>query len=139
MAARTARTIVIIDDSAQITRLLQCILLQEGYRVALTNDPELGQELVRRERPDLVVMDVCMPGLDGWELCQRIRQEYDIPILILTVLAEKECQERTAQCGGSAHMTKPFPIDEFLQRVRDLLPEGAQPLGAPQPRQQGES
>jgi len=131
MTERRAKKIVVIDDNVQITRLLRGILVQEGYRVVITNDPVLGQDLVRRENPDLVVMDVCMPDLDGWELCRRIRDERSVPILVLSVLAEEQHVERTFECGATAHMTKPFSIVEFLEQVRSLLPGAVQRLDVP--------
>jgi DNA-binding response OmpR family regulator len=127
MDVPTADKILIVDDSVQITRLLKGILVTEGYRVVITNEAEASLELVREERP---VVDVCMPGLDGWELCRRIREETVTPILVLTVLAEKEHGDFALQVGATAHMAKPFLIPAFLEQVRFLLHGGTRPPGA---------
>ena len=130
MGAQALQTVLVIDDSIQITQLLRGILRHEGYRVVIGNDPTLCQELVEREEPDLVIVDLCMPGLDGWEVCQRIRALSRVPILVLTVLAEKRYVERTLESGANAHMSKPFLIGEFLEKVRSLLPKRIHRLGA---------
>jgi len=130
---RVAQTIVVIDDNVQITQLLRGILRQEGYRVIVGNEPTLCRELVERENPDLVIVDICMPGMDGWEVCQQIRALSRVPILVLTVLAEKRYIERTMEAGANAHMSKPFLIGEFLDKVRSLLPKRIQRLDASRP------
>lgn len=131
MNGRAGQTIVIIDDNVQITQLLRGILRQEGYRVIVSNEPALCGELVEREKPDLVIVDICMPGMDGWEVCQRIRVQSRVPILVLTVLSEKRYIERTMQSGANGHMSKPFMIGEFLEKVRSLLPKRVRRLDAP--------
>jgi len=121
-------TILIIDDNPAITRLLGSVLTQSGYRVVSSNDPLAGLGLVEQEHPDLVVMDLCMPGVDGWELCRRIRKGHRMPILVLTVLGEPADIERTFLAGADAYMSKPFSIEGFLDRVRSLLRRGIRRL-----------
>jgi len=121
MSMRMAQTILVIDDNVQITRLLRGILRQEGYRVIISHEPVLCEELVAREAPDLVIVDICMPEMDGWEVCHRIREMRDVPILVLTVLAENRYVERTMASGANAHMSKPFAISALLEQVRSLL------------------
>jgi DNA-binding response OmpR family regulator len=130
MNARAVQTILIIDDNVQITQLLRGILRQEGYRVIISNQPTLCGELMERESPDLVVVDICMPGMDGWQVCQQIRTQSKVPILVLTVLAEKRYVARTMEAGANAHMSKPFVIGEFLEQVRNLLPKRVRRLDA---------
>jgi DNA-binding response OmpR family regulator len=127
---KSVQTIVIIEDNAQITQLLQGILRQEGYRVIVSNEPALCQELVERENPDLVITDICMPAMDGWEVCRLIREKSSVSILVLTVLAENRYIERTMEAGANAHMSKPFLINEFLAKVRSLLPKRVRRLDA---------
>lgn len=121
MRTRTAPTILAIDDNADITRLLRGVLRQQGYRVIVSNEPTLCLELMEREKPDLVLVDLCMPGMDGWEVCQAIRRTSSVPILVLTVLAEKHYVERTLAAGADAHMSKPFSITDLLEKVQGLL------------------
>lgn len=130
MDGRPGQTILIIDDNVQITQLLRGILRQEGYRVIVSNEPKLCQELVERECPDLVILDICMPEMDGWEVCEQIRTLSRVPILVLTVLSENRYIDRTMEAGANAHMSKPFKIGEFLEKVRSLLPKRIQRLGA---------
>lgn len=118
---RRREKILVVDDSPAITRLLASVLTQEGYHVVTTNQPKQAEVLVRSESPDLVVLDVCMPGIDGWELCRRIRSEHRMPILILTVLGDAADIERTFRAGADAYMTKPFVINELLERIQRLL------------------
>ena len=129
------QTILIIDDNAQITQLLRGILRQESYRVIVSHEPALCQELVEREKPDLVITDICMPAMDGWEVCQQIREKSSVPILVLTVLAENRYIERTMEAWANAHMSKPFMINEFLAKVRNLLPKRVRRLDASQSSQ----
>ncbi len=113
--------ILVIDDSPEITRLLQNVLLQAGYQVVTHNDPQAALSAVEEERPDLVILDICMPHLDGWEVCRRIREVSSVPILMLTVLSESSNVERSLRAGADAYMTKPFPLSALLERVRGLL------------------
>jgi CheY-like chemotaxis protein len=130
MNMRMPETILVIDNNVQITRLLRGILRQEGYRVVISNEPGLCEELLEREDPDLVIVDICMPEMDGWEVCQKIRGKRDVPILVLTVLAEKHYVERTMAAGANAHMSKPFTIGTLLEQVRSLLPKRIRRLDA---------
>jgi len=106
--------------------LLSSVLRQEGLEVVVGNDPGVSMDLVAHERPDLVILDICMPRLDGWEICRQIRQEgWRMPILVLTVLSDARDVERTYQCGASAHMAKPFSIKDLQACVRSLLAQSA--------------
>ncbi len=113
--------ILVIDDSPEITRLLQNVLLQAGYQVVVHNEPEVALSLLEREQPDLVLLDICMPHLDGWEVCRRIREVSSVPILMLTVLSETPNVERSLRAGANAYMTKPFSISTLLEYVHSLL------------------
>lgn len=114
--------VLIVDDSPETTRLLRTILLPEKFRVAICNEARQALKAMAQERPDLVILDICMPGIDGWELCRQIREKgYTMPILVLTVLGEAQDVERTYRCGASAHMSKPFAVGDLLDRVRSLM------------------
>lgn len=121
MSAERREKILVIDDSPEITRLLRNVLLQAGYQVVVHNDPEAALSLVEKEHPDLVLLDICMPRLDGWEVCRHIREVSSVPILMLTVLSESPNVERSLQAGADAYMTKPFSLRVLLERVRNLL------------------
>ncbi|MGB9723181.1 MAG: response regulator transcription factor [Chloroflexia bacterium] len=117
----TGEKVLVIDDSPEITRLLRNILSREGYQVSVSNDPEAALLLLEQERPHLVILDICMPHLDGWEVCRRIREVSSVPILMLTVLSESPNVERSLRAGADAYMTKPFSISALLERVHSLL------------------
>ncbi len=128
MNGRGAAKIVIVDDSMEITRLLQNILTREGYQVVITNEASAASRVVRQEHPDLIVLDICMPEIDGWEVCRQIRAEFSTPILMLTVLGEPHHVDRVFQSGANAYMSKPFSIHAFLERVSILLRSGVHRL-----------
>lgn len=131
--AKRARRVLLIDDDPALTRLLNNVLRQDGLQVAVGNEPGDSLALVAREKPDLVILDICMPRLDGWEICRQIREQgWRMPILVLTVLSDDRDIERTYECGASAHMSKPFSIKDLLACVRALLaePTGRQVPGA---------
>ena len=124
MSTAACATILVVDDSVEITRMLQSILRQQGYRVVVSSEPARCAALAQSESPDLVILDACMPTMDGWEVCRAIRDVSAVPILVLTVLAEKQYVERTYAVGADAHMCKPFSIAVLLDKVRDLLRQG---------------
>lgn len=121
MNTERPKKILVIDDSPEITRLLRNVLLQAGYQVTVHNDPEAALSLVEKEHPDLVLLDICMPRLDGWEVCRHIREVSSVPILMLTVLSESPNIERSLRAGADAYMTKPFSLSALLERVHSLL------------------
>ena len=113
--------ILVVDDDRRITSMLSRALRAEGYEVRTANDGGEGLARVRERQPDLVVLDLLMPGIDGLEVCRRLREEGDVPILILT--AKDETQDRVVglDSGADDYLVKPFALDELLARVRALL------------------
>jgi two-component system, OmpR family, response regulator MprA len=113
--------ILVVDDDRRITSMLSRALRAEGYEVRIANDGGEGLARVRERQPDLVVLDLLMPGIDGLEVCRRLREESDVPILILT--AKDETQDRVVglDSGADDYLVKPFALDELLARVRALL------------------
>lgn len=113
--------ILVIEDDPAILRLLQRGLTMEGYQVDTAVDGENGLKLFQERQPDLIVLDLMLPGIDGMEVCQRIRQKSKVPILILT--AKDAIQDRVEglDAGADDYLVKPFNLEELLARIRALL------------------
>ncbi len=122
--------ILIIEDDEAIVKVLRRGLAYEGYQVDTALDGESGLVLARDHHPDLVVLDWMLPGMDGLEVCQRLRAGGGIPVLMLT--AKDTLQDRIMglDAGADDYMVKPFELDELLARVRALL-RRTQPERAP--------
>ena len=116
--------ILVVDDTPHNIRLLEAILLPRGYAVvAATSGPE-ALELVARERPDLVLLDIVMPGMDGHAACRRLRADpatARIPVVALTAFAMKDDERRFLGAGFDGYMVKPLAIRELPSRVRAFL------------------
>jgi two-component system response regulator MprA len=114
-------TILVIDDDEKITSFLRRALAYEGYRVDTAPDGPTGLTRARDRAPDLVILDVMLPGLDGQEVARRLRAGGDVPILMLT--ARDEVADRVAglDAGADDYLVKPFALEELLARIRALL------------------
>ncbi|KPV52746.1 histidine kinase [Kouleothrix aurantiaca] len=123
--------ILVVDDNRDILDLVQRVLITYGYDVVIARD---GMEALQQEttsQPDLVVLDVNLPMLDGWEVCRRIKARRAVPVLLLTVRAERADIERSHEAGADDHLPKPFDITEFLGRIKKLLAHPAPTLLPP--------
>src|ERR671910_1221806 len=115
------RRILVVDDDPDIRGLLRVLLDRRGFAVTEARD---GQEALRAfytERPDLVVLDVAMPVLDGWKTLERIRELTDVPVVMLTAKADELEKTRGLRAGADDYVTKPFGRQELLARVEGLL------------------
>ncbi len=113
--------ILIIEDDEGIVRVLRRALAYEGYQVETALDGESGLQRARDWRPDLMILDLMLPGMDGLEVTQRLRTEGNIPILMLTAKDTINDRVLGLDAGADDYMTKPFDLDELLARVRALL------------------
>jgi two-component system response regulator MprA len=113
--------ILIIEDDQQILKLLQRGLSYEGYTVDAATDGRMGLILARDHTPDLVILDWMLPGMDGLEVCHRLRTGGSIPILMLTAKDTVQDRIQGLDAGADDYMIKPFNLDELLARVRALL------------------
>jgi two-component system response regulator MprA len=113
--------ILVIDDDRKITALLRRSLVFEGYDVQAAGGGDEGLRLAASWQPDLVILDVLMPGLDGWEVCRRLRAVSDLPVLMLTARDEVADRVKGLDLGSDDYLVKPFALEELLARVRALL------------------
>lgn len=114
-------TILLIDDEKMITTPLAQQLRQSGYRVLVAHDGRTGLEISQTENPDLIILDVLMPQMDGWEVCKAIRQDNPVPILMLTALGDEVDRILGLELGADDYLTKPFSTRELKARIRALL------------------
>jgi two-component system KDP operon response regulator KdpE len=114
-------TILLIDDDATLCELLSDQLRMAGYHVCAANDGPSGLRLVDDARPSLVVLDVMLPGMDGWTVCERLRTKSMIPIILLTAKGEEIDKLRGFRLGVDDYVTKPFSFAEMVARVGAVL------------------
>ncbi len=117
----TRARVLVVDDDGDIRALVAGLLQRAGYDVNEASDGRDGLRAVFSDRPDLVVLDVTMPGLDGWAALERIRELTDVPVLMLTSRSGELEKVRGLQGGADDYMTKPFGRQELLARVEALL------------------
>lgn len=113
-----------VDDNAENLRLLGALLEQEGYSVALAINGKEALEFVRSDKPDLILLDIMMPGDDGYAVCKKLKEHHDtktIPVIFLTARTESADIVRGFEAGGVDYVTKPFSGAELLARVRTHL------------------
>jgi CheY-like chemotaxis protein len=116
--------ILIVEDSAVIRRLIEVCLRAADLEIITRDDGKSGLHAVSSESPDLVVLDIGLPGMDGWEVLDRIRRDpatEKIPVVVLTAHAEEESRRRANEGGADAFVTKPFQPNDFRATVLSLL------------------
>ena len=114
-------SILVVEDERNIAELLQLYLEKEGYTVTVAYDGGQGLTKFRSVRPDLVLMDVMMPVMDGWKLCRTIRGESEVPIIMLTAKGETDDKVNGLRGGADDYITKPFEMREVLARIEAVL------------------
>ena len=113
--------ILVVDDDPEVVSFIRRGLIYEGYRVVTAGDGNEALARAREQEPDLVILDVMMPGLDGMEVSQRLRQASDVPILMLTAKGTVADKVAGLESGADDYLVKPFAFDELVARVRALL------------------
>ena len=116
-----AVTVLIVEDDKNIQELLQMYLEKDGYAVTVANDGEQGLMKFRTIKPDLVLLDVMMPVMDGWAVCKAIRGESQTPVIMLTAKAETDDKITGLKAGADDYITKPFEMKEVLARIEAVL------------------
>lgn len=117
---RGARVLV-VDDEPQIRRSLQVNLEGKGYQVLTAEDGEQAVQVMAHQPPDVIVMDLLLPGIDGIELTRRIRKDSAVPIIFLSAIGEEPKKIDALEAGADDYVTKPFSVDELLARIKSVL------------------
>ncbi len=113
--------VLVVDDDMHMLRMMERILELEGYRVLTVSNGEATLDIFNEEAPDLVLLDIMMPGMDGYTVCQRLREFSPIPIIMVTAKAKDEEKVRGLDAGADDYITKPFSAAEVTARVRAVL------------------
>lgn len=113
--------ILIVEDETKLARFVELELKHEGYEVCVANDGRSGVEMFFEQEPDIILLDLMLPGLNGIEVCRRIRKESDVPIIMLTAKGEVMDKVVGLDSGADDYITKPFAIEELLARIRVAL------------------
>jgi len=114
-------SVLVVDDDVHILRMMQHILELEGYRVITTSDGKAALNVLNEEIPDMVLLDIMLPGMDGYKVCQRIREFSQLPIIMVTAKGNDEEKVQGLDAGADDYLTKPFSSNELVARVRAVL------------------
>ena len=116
--------ILVVDDEPQILLLVKTMLKKQGYEVIIANSGKECLKILKKEKPDLILMDIMMPGEDGWETLKKIKSDKDtneIPVAMLTVRVSKDSVSKSIESGADVHLDKPFEMKELFKIVEKLL------------------
>lgn len=113
--------ILVVDDAVELTRFLKDSLVQDGYQVLVANTAQEGLRQAYHAKPDLILLDVMMPGMDGWEMLVRLREFSDVPVVMLTAVNALDFKVHGLEIGADDYLTKPFEMRELKARVQALL------------------
>ena len=113
--------ILVIDDDAAVTDLLSLLLKSQGFDVISTNSSTDGLNLIRDEQPDMVVLDLMMPEIDGWEICRSVRSFSQVPIIILSALNDPSMIASVLDAGADDYLTKPTPSRVLVAHINRLV------------------
>ncbi|MEG0598014.1 MAG: response regulator transcription factor, partial [Oscillospiraceae bacterium] len=116
-----ARKVLIVEDDSNIAELLHLYLEKEGFQTVVANDGGKGVELFRSEHPDLVLLDIMLPVMDGWSVCKKIRENDKTPVIMLTAKGEMTDKVAGLEMGADDYIVKPFEMKEVLARIHAVL------------------
>ncbi len=119
--SESAASILVVDDEVPFVESLQFSLERQGYHVLTAMDGNAALRIARAERPDLIILDVMLPGMDGFKVCQALRRDSDVPVIMLTARDDETDKVVGLELGADDYVTKPFGLRELLARVRAVL------------------
>ncbi len=123
-SAVKAATILVVDDEPEITEIIEAFLENAGYNVKVENQPHNAIPLARELKPDLILLDIMMPGMDGYQICNQIKEDPNMsetPVIFLTGKDTKDDQGKSFQVGGDMFIKKPFSCERLLEIVNIVL------------------
>jgi DNA-binding response OmpR family regulator len=126
-----SQLILVVDDEPKVARLARDYLEKNGYRTITAADGQSALAIARREKPDLILLDLMLPQVDGREVCRILRRESDVPIIMLTALSEEIDQVTGLEIGADDYITKPFSVRALVARVGALLRRARGEVRAP--------
>ena len=113
--------LLVVDDAPEMAQFLKLALESQGHQVAVAYDARAGLRLAHQFRPDAILLDIMMPGMDGWQMLSHLREFSDVPVIMLTALDSTENKVQGLDLGADDYVTKPFDLDELHARVRAAL------------------
>jgi DNA-binding response OmpR family regulator len=113
--------ILVVDDDPSILKFVQVNLEARGYQVLTAADGEEAIRMAEKEKPELLILDIVMPGMDGFAVCRKIRQRSTVPVIMLSAREGENDKEKCEACGADDYLTKPFVLRELLSQVKTLL------------------
>ena len=131
---KSGARILVVDDEIEIVRALRRSLMAHGYEVFTAGSGEEALEAIIRYRPDLMLLDLGLPGISGLEVCKRVRAQSNLPIIILSVKDAERDKVQALDLGADDYVPKPFGVDEVLARIRVALRHAAQTQSGTEPR-----
>jgi DNA-binding response OmpR family regulator len=114
-------TILLVDDEQHIVDLARMYLEKDGFKITTANDGKVALHKILHDKPGLVVLDLMLPGMDGWEVCRRVRAESDVPIIMLTARSDEIDRIVGLELGADDYLTKPFNPRELVARVKAIF------------------
>jgi len=113
--------VLVVDDDPGIVKVVRAYLEKAGFQVLVAHDGKRAMHIARHDKPDLVVLDLMLPEMDGWDVCRALRKESDVPIIMLTARVEDTDKLIGLELGADDYVTKPFSPQELVARVRAIL------------------
>lgn len=129
--APMTQLILVVDDEPKVARLARDYLEKNGFRVMIASDGQSALTIARHEEPDLIILDLMLPDINGREVCRILRRESDVPIIMLTALSEEIDQITGLEIGADDYINKPFSVQTLVARVRALLRRAGGEMKAP--------
>jgi DNA-binding response OmpR family regulator len=129
---QTRKRVLVVEDEPDLRRTLDKVLTVAGFAVLLAADGRTGLRAVHAEKPDALVLDIGLPGLDGWQVLARVRDLSDVPVLLLTAHGAEAEKVRGLRAGADDYLTKPYGNAELVARVQALLRRGAASIPTPE-------